>query len=237
MLVVCDASQLEWRILLLLSGDQVGIREIVEGQDVHGNNQKELKLPSRLIAKIFLFRTIFRGSGWAFAKDNDFRHISDDPKFWDERNEAFYRKYWEIDRCHQTWAMQVMKNHFMSGPSGATWEISPKEDGNIPWTQLTNYPVQGTAADLMSIARVSLRNRLRAGKLQSFLTSTVHDSLIVDGPASELDKVAELMYNTFYSLVPNMKKLWGIESPIPFPCEVKYGPNQGDLVKYGNDPH
>ena len=237
MLIQADASGLEWRILLLLSGDRVGISEILSGEDTHAKNQLELKLPSRLIAKIFLFRTIFRGSGWAFAKDNDFRHISSDPKYWDERNEAFYRKYWEIDKCHQTWAMQVMKNHSLQGPSGSSWEISPKFDGSIPWTQLANYPVQGTAADLMSIARVSLKNRLQGGRLDSLLISTVHDSLIVDGPHSELDIIAEMMYNTFDNLVPNMKKLWGIESPIPFPCEVKYGPNLGDMIKYEHAAH
>ena len=56
MLISCDAKQLEWRCILELSKDAVGIKEVLEGQDTHALNQEAFKLPSRLIAKIFLFR-------------------------------------------------------------------------------------------------------------------------------------------------------------------------------------
>jgi DNA polymerase-1 len=229
MLVQADASGLEWRILVLLSRDPIGIKEIQEGQDIHKNNQISLNLPDRLTAKKFLFRTIYRGSGWAFARDNEFRHISSDPEFWDNKNAEFYRKYGGIDRCHQTWAVQAANTRMLSGPSGRSWRIDPKPNGDTPWTTLTNYPVQGTAADLMTLARVSLRNRLKTGKLQSLLISTVHDSLVADVCRSEVDKVKELMYNTFNDLPKNISKFWGIESPIPFPCEIKVGHNLGDM--------
>jgi hypothetical protein len=48
--------QLEWRVALELSQDQTGIAEIVNHDDIHSNNQKTFELPSRLIAKIYLFR-------------------------------------------------------------------------------------------------------------------------------------------------------------------------------------
>jgi len=232
MLVSCDASGLEWRILALLSNDPVACRELNDGADIHSLNEKELQLPSRLIAKKFLFRTIYRGSGYAFSKDNEFKHVSVDPEFWDKKNAGFYSKYKVIDQCHQRWQMRVANRKPIIGPSGREWMIPPRINGDVPWTTLTNYPVQGTGADLMAIARVSLRNRLKAGELRSLLISTVHDSLIADVPEKEVDNVAELMYNTFDSLVPNMKKLWGIDSPIPFPCEIKIGKNLGEQEKY-----
>jgi hypothetical protein len=64
------------------------------------------------------------------------------------------------------------------------------------------------------------------------LISTVHDSLVADVCKKELDIVIEMMYNAFNDLPKNMKKFWGIETPIPFPCEVKYGPNLGEMVKH-----
>ena len=82
MLFQCDASQLEWRTALELSKEYVGIEEILKGEDTHAKNQTAFDLPSRLIAKIFLFRTIFRGSGWSFANDPDFMHVSSCPIFW-----------------------------------------------------------------------------------------------------------------------------------------------------------
>jgi len=164
--------------------------------------------------------------------DNDFKHVSSDPDFWDEKNAIFYNKYSGINECHNQWKMQVMNGKRIIGPSGREWRIEPKPGGDVPWTTLTNYPVQGTGADLMAIARVSLRNRLKNGNLQSQLINTIHDSLICDVPDKELDKCVKIMYNVFDTLEENMYKLWGIISPIPFPCEVKIGKNLGEMKKY-----
>src|SRR5687768_13315743 len=110
MLIQCDASQLEWRTILQLAQDEVGIQEVLAKADAHSLNQKAFELPSRLIAKIYLFRTIFRGSGWSFANDPDFMHVSADPKYWDKVNEKFFAKYVGIDKCHKKWAEEVIKN-------------------------------------------------------------------------------------------------------------------------------
>lgn len=59
MLISADASQLEWRTAVELSGDLVGLQEIKDHADTHSLNQVAFALPSRLIAKIYLFRTIF----------------------------------------------------------------------------------------------------------------------------------------------------------------------------------
>lgn len=56
MIVSVDAAQLEWRVALELSQDKTGITEVIEKLDAHSLNQKAFSLPSRLIAKIYLFR-------------------------------------------------------------------------------------------------------------------------------------------------------------------------------------
>lgn len=56
MLIGVDAAQLEWRTILELSRDPVGIQEILDGADTHALNEKAFDLPSRLIAKKYLFR-------------------------------------------------------------------------------------------------------------------------------------------------------------------------------------
>lgn len=56
MFIKVDAQQLEWRVALELSRDWVGINEIIDKEDVHSKNQVAFELPSRLIAKIYLFR-------------------------------------------------------------------------------------------------------------------------------------------------------------------------------------
>lgn len=56
MIINCDASALEWVAGSYLSGDKVAYEEIWNKVDQHSLNQEAFKLPSRLIAKKFVFR-------------------------------------------------------------------------------------------------------------------------------------------------------------------------------------
>ena len=56
MLIEADAKQLEFLAAIYLSKDKVGYSEIIDGVDQHTDNQKRLDLPSRLLAKKFVFR-------------------------------------------------------------------------------------------------------------------------------------------------------------------------------------
>ena len=50
-----DLAALEWRTIVELSGDKIALEEINAGLDFHTDNQQRFNLPSRLIAKVFLF--------------------------------------------------------------------------------------------------------------------------------------------------------------------------------------
>lgn len=234
-LIQCDASQLEWRTAVELSEDATGLREIKEGQDTHSLNQIAFALPSRLIAKIYLFRTIFRGSGWSFANDNDFMHVSKSVEFWDGVNEKFYSKYSGLDQCHKRWCELVLNGKSIVGPLGREWFIPLKSGGEfkIPWTLLSNYPVQGTGADLMAIVRVSAYRRIRARGLNCKLISTVHDSVVVDCKTEDLQEIANIFYEVFDDLILNIKKLFKYDWQTPLACECKFGPNMRDMEKLG----
>lgn len=237
MLIQADAAQLEWRTAVELSKDPVGLQEILEKQDTHSLNQVAFSLPSRLIAKIYLFRTIFRGSGWSFANDPDFTHVSSDAKYWDKVNEKFYAKYHGLDECHKRWADLVVQGRPIIGPLGRFWPIDMGRDyrGNlkIPWTVLSNYPVQGTGADVMMLARISFWNRLKKKSWGHMvrLVSSVHDSIVVDAPAQYLQEITNLFHQVFDDLQKNIRKNFGYDWQVPLACEVKYGPNMKTMVK------
>lgn len=235
MLIQADASGLEWRVLLELAQDQIGISEIVNGENTHSLNQAAFNLPSRLISKKYLFRTIFRGSGYSFANDPDFMHVSSDPGYWDNVNKLFYEKYFTIDECHNKWKELVFNGQPIVGPLGREWSINPfNKYGKINWTVFTNYPVQGTGADVMALARVSFFRRLQKLNLKEILLiSSVHDSIVVDAPACHLDLVAKLFFEVFADLQVNIYKLFQYEWKTPLTCEVKYGMNMKEMVKYG----
>lgn len=56
MILQADAKALEWVVGAYLSQDKVAMQEIKERVDQHTLNQKAFGLPSRLIAKKFVFR-------------------------------------------------------------------------------------------------------------------------------------------------------------------------------------
>ena len=238
MLAQADASQLEWRTAVELSNDVVGLQEILDGADTHSLNQVAFSLPSRLIAKIYLFRTIFRGSGWSFAHDPDFMHVSSSAAFWEDVNEKFYTKYNGLDKQHKKWAQEVVTGKPIISPLGRQWPIplsvKPSGEKYIPMTKLTNYPVQGTGADIMSIARVSFMRRLSENKELKMvkLVSSVHDSIVVDAPAYLKEEICEMFLAVFADLQKNIHKLFGYEWVTPLGAECKYGPNMKDMVKY-----
>lgn len=235
MLVQADASQLEWRTLLELSRDEVGINEVLNNEDAHSLNQQAFNLPSRLIAKIYLFRTIFRGTGWSFAHDPDFMHVSTDPRFWDDIGVKFYTKYHGIDKTHKRWADCVLSGQPIVGPLGRSWSISLVEgkrgEMKLPMPTLTNYPVQGTGADIMMLARLMAYNRIKKLKILCVFVSTVHDSIVVDTPKENVQIVVDVFHQVFADLIPNIKKNFGYEWLVPMSCETKIGMNMKDMKK------
>ena len=236
MIISCDASQLEWRVASELSGDQIALTEIRDKQDTHTLNQRAFNLPSRLIAKIYLFRTIFRGSGWAFANDPEFLHVSSSAKYWDNVNELFYRKYNGLDQWHKHMASLVMSNKPIVGPMGRSWTINIARDshGNVkvPWTTLSNYPVQGTGADVMKMARIMAYRRIKKLDIPCDFITTVHDSIVTDAPSQYLQPIADTFLQVFKDLPDAIKTTFGYTWTVPLDCEVKYGPNFKDMVKY-----
>lgn len=235
MLIACDASQLEWRTLLFLSQDQTGIREVLEKQDAHALNQVAFDLPSRLIAKIYLFRTIFRGSGYSFSRDPDFMHVSDKSSYWDSVGEKFYKKYNGIDKCHNEWASTITRGLPLVGPLGREWSISNRDKKGelfIPWTTLTNFPVQGTGADIVALARVSFARRLKAKGWPVLLISTVHDSIVCDCPDPKyIQPTINLFHQVFDDIPSNIKRMFGVDWNVPMDCECKIGLNMLDMKK------
>jgi DNA polymerase-1 len=56
-----------------------------------------------------------------------------------------------------------------------------------------NAPIQGSAADIMKLAMIEIRRRLRAEGLQSKMILQVHDEVIVDLIASERQAVERIV--------------------------------------------
>jgi len=236
MLIQADAKALEWWTAVWLSQDKTGIEEIVNGVDLHTENQRAFGLPSRLIAKKYLFRTIYRGSAYAFSKDQEFATTSNSIRYWEAIGDKFFSKYSGLDRCHKSWASTVARGQPIVGPQGREWKfemvLDRRGDRQIPWTTLTNHPVQGTGHDIMAIIRVSFFNRLKKQKLQARLIGTIHDSILVDVPESNVDEVVSLFESCFADMPDNFNRMFGVKPNMPLKCECSVGHTMNSSVEY-----
>lgn len=240
MILKGDAKTLEWRSYLEWANDTVGIQEIIDGRDIHTENKNYFKLPTRLISKTFLFRWIYRGSAYAYANDADFIPTSSSTKFWQRAIDAANEKYRILYEFQNLLIEQATHGSVVTIPSGREYKFEMKEGKSGEWyyniRDIVNYPNQGYAADLMVIARISLRNRLR--KLEEYkqkqilIFNTVHDDIQLDcinyGPT--IEKIGHIMEDVFRDIPNNFNKLYKYEFKIPLAGEVSVGNNLHNLI-------
>lgn len=226
MLVNVDAKHLDWTAAVYLAQDEVGIKEIEEGFDLHTDNQRAFQLPSRLIAKIFLFRIIFGGTAFSFYKDPDFAEAKYSLEQWEKVIERFYKKYKGIYDWHQRLVKTATTKRELTIPTGRKWKIQMVKNykGELEWpiTTIKNYPVQGLEADLMMLTRVSLYNRIKHDK-EVLMVNSVHDSILIDCPDHKVDWVCETIGSVFRDVPKNFEKLWKVPFNLPYRGEIQIG--------------
>jgi DNA polymerase I-like protein with 3'-5' exonuclease and polymerase domains len=232
MLLQADAKQLEWVGATYFSQDKVAMQEIWDGVDQHADNQDRFGLPSRLIAKTFVFRLIYGGSAYSYAHDPNFRDIGNEV-FWQKIIDKFYKKYEGLQKWHDLILFKAKKAGRLVMPTGRTYYYEPEikhDKAYWPRTKILNYPVQGLGADLMAIARVSLRNRFKEHEGVK-LVNTVHDSIILDFDTRVWDNssIVNLVDKCFSDIPKNFKKLFGYPFNLPMRVECQIGPSWGEM--------
>lgn len=241
MLIEIDHSGLEWRTYIQLSGDDVGLQEILAKEDIHRNNQTDFKLPERRIAKFFLFRAIYRGTAWSYAHDPDFTHVSTSERYWQRILDKFFEKYDDLWDCHERYIKEVEDSggFLVVKETGRTYQFEPKFDkfdGGYKWpiSKITNYPNQGIGNTIVAITRLRIRERLKPFGPKVLLCNTVHDSIVIDTPPElgyniciECEKACEETPEYF-------TRQFGHKWIVPLAGECKYGPNWKDMKPFRN---
>lgn len=237
MLIQGDANALEMRCAAFLSQDQVMMEEIRNNVDMHTMNQERLGLPSRLIAKTFVFRLIYGGSAYSYANDPNFSVCKFSEKKWQEIIEKYYDKYKGLHKWHIKILQEVTLTGKLSTPTGRQFLFEPelrRGERVFPQTTIKNYPVQSLGADLMTIARVSLYNRMRKLNYEKArLVNTVHDSIIIDCDSSHVDTLAKMMLDVFEDVPKNFKKMFNTEFNLPMKAEIETGQTWGEMKPWG----
>lgn len=234
MIVNCDAKGLEWYVATYLAQDKIAIKEILDEIDVHSSNQDFFKLPSRLVAKKFLFRIIYADLKYAantYANDPEFIGTSSSKKFWQQVIDRFIDKYPGFVEWENKVLQEVSTTGQLIMPTGRVYTFEKNKWGEWPISTIKNWPRQGSGADIMSIARVSFYRRFRDANIGGILVNTVHDSIVCDVEKSEVERVARIFHSVFDDLPSNFKRVFGVEFNLPLRCEVSAGDNMKELTE------
>ena len=243
MLVNADFRALEWLGVVFLSKDQVGYREIHASIDQHTENQKAFALPSRLIAKTFVFRLVYGGSAFAYANDADFESVGGDQKFWQEVIDKFYSKYRGIHAWHNSLMEQAMLTGKVVIPTGRVFTFQPETKnpslGSVwPRTTILNYPVQGFGADLMVIARLLCSKRVRRlnhGRKDPILpVGTVHDSVVYDCPNDAVNDLVNAIFEAWQEIPKEFERWFQVELDLPCKVEIQVGHDWHNMEEVKN---
>lgn len=235
MIVNIDFAGLEWRTVLEWTEDQIGLEEVLSGADAHSDNQKFFGLPSRLIAKVFLFRAIFRGKAFAYANDPDFMAVSKDAAFWEDVIQRFYKKYSGIGKTHEECLKEVYRNggvyvHPLSGREFQFKKYEKRGRKDYNDSEVVNFPVQSLGADIVAVFRTYVQTKIKRAGLDKrvILLATVHDSCVWD--VADSDAYLALV-STAHEAMEQLSNAWlylyGVPLKVPHGYEVEAGSNYG----------
>lgn len=201
MLLSADYSQIELLLLAHCSRDDSLIEAFCSGEDIHTKTAASVfEVPidgvtkdMRYKAKAVNFGIIYGQSKYGLAKALGIAPFA--AEMFIEKYFASYpnvRKYMQdtIQFAHSHGYVETIfgrKRYLLNdlaSPNHAIREAAERA--------AINQPLQGTAADLIKMAMIELDKKLKEHKVKSKMIMQVHDELIIDVAAGELDLIKKL---------------------------------------------
>ena len=196
-----DYSQIELRILAHLSNDTTLIDAFNSDKDIHAvTASKVFNVPidevtssQRRAAKVVNFGIIYGMSSFSLGQDLEITR-KDAEKYIKEYFEGYpgIRKY--LDDCVEN---AKDKGYSLTAflrrrpiPELKASQFMQREFGK---RVAMNAPIQGTAADIMKIAMINVRDALKKNNLTSEILIQVHDELLLEIKTSEKEEVVKIL--------------------------------------------
>lgn len=213
--VNADYSQFELRLAAVMAGEDKMINDFNAGTDIHAKTASEVYgIPlddvtkeQRRQAKVVNFGILYGMSqhGLAVAAGMS---IASAQKFIDEyfRVRPKVKHYIEdiIRRSHEDGFVETLFGRRRWTPDVKSTNFAVRSAAE---RAAANMPIQGTEADLMKLAMIKIDEKLLAGQDNKPLGEQVlqiHDSIMVECPEANADKVAEILRQTMENIYPEL---------------------------------
>jgi DNA polymerase-1 len=227
-LLSADYSQIELRIMAHFSKDPVLTEAFRNGEDIHARTAQEVfgvgplaqTAEHRRAAKAINFGIIYGLSAFGLAQQ-----LGIEQKEASQFINAYFTRYRGVKQYLDNVLVETRKTGLAKTLFG---RIRPIPEISSPQVQLRNFaertalnsPLQGTAADLIKMAMISIDARLKKEKLAAKMILQVHDELLFELPVKEKSKLEKLVKEE----MENVHKL-----SVPLVVEIGTGPNWRDL--------
>jgi DNA polymerase-1 len=228
-LVSADYSQVELRVLAHVTGETELIDAFQRGEDIHRRTAAEVYAVEpdavtpdmRRIAKVVNFGVVYGLSDFGLARDTGMSR---------EDAHAFIAAYFGNFPAVTAY-LEGVRNHareygWVETFIGRRRYIADIRAANrqlrfAAERMAVNMPIQGGAADIMKQAMLLVDAALRQAGLRSRILLQVHDELLLEAPAEEVDDLVVLL----------RERMGAAEAlKVPLDVDVKVGDNWGDMT-------
>ncbi|MDN5293069.1 MAG: polymerase [Eubacteriales bacterium] len=230
LLLSADYSQIELRVLAHLAGDEKLIEAFCRGEDIHtrtavevfGVSPAEVTPEMRRRAKAVNFGIIYGISDFGLARD-----LKIDRKEAKQYIENYFRRYPGVKRYLDATVAAAREKGYVTTILNRRRYLpdlfSPNRNlRSFGERTAMNTPIQGSAADIIKLAMIAVRKALREKGMRARLLLQVHDELLFEVPAEELQPVAHLVREAMERVLPLR---------VPLEVELKQGKNWYSMEK------
>ncbi len=227
-LLSADYSQIELRLLAHFSGDPLLVRAYQNNEDIHmltasevfGVSPAEMDKQTRNRAKAVNFGIVYGISPFGLAAQLGIPQT--EARAYIERYftryagvQAFIEKTLEATR--KTGSVRTLFGRVRPIPDIES--RNPNQRGFAERTAI-NTPLQGTAADLIKLAMISIDRKLAERRLKTRMVLQVHDELLFEVPTEETAEVEELVRAEMEGV---------IKLKVPLVADLAFGANWRDM--------
>ncbi len=199
--VDADYSQIELRVMASISEDEALIGAFKEAKDIHAITAsqvfdvplEEVTPELRRNAKAVNFGIIYGISSFGLGEDLGISR-SEAKEYIDK----YFETYSKIKTYLDTKVEEAKKDGYVKTLYGRIRPIPELSSSNFMQRSFgervaMNSPIQGTAADIIKIAMISVSRELKKRNLKSRLILQIHDELLIETHKDEVDEVKKLL--------------------------------------------
>ncbi len=227
-LIAADYSQIDLRVLAHYSRDQNLLDAFRNDEDIHRRTaslifhvEPQFVTPEmRRVAKTVNFGIIYGMSAYGLAKELDIPR-----KEAKEFIDAYFHRYPGVKAYMEKTIAACRKKGYVEtilGRRRYIKDINARSRNLRQFAERTaiNTPIQGSAADIIKLAMLTVHKRFLDEKISAKLLLQVHDELVVECPDADVELVAQLLKDVMENVV---------ELKVPLKVSVGIGENWDEV--------